>query len=114
MAQFLPHIECISHQDNRLELKALVDGGLKAFEGHFPDFAVFPGVAQLAMVRQIVATYFVDLHTVEKIEQLRFQNFVLPDQQVFISLERHEQSVTFKFTNPAAQNVASGRMFFKG
>lgn len=114
MAQFLPQIHCISQQENHLQLKACIAADLLAFKGHFPEFAVFPGVAQLAMVKQIVATYFADLGAVEKIEQLRFQNFVLPNQDVFISIERVAQSITFKFTNLAQQNVASGRMIFKG
>lgn len=114
MAQFLPQIECISQQENALQCKAKIDAELLAFKGHFPEFAVFPGVAQLALVKKIIAEYFSDLDVIQKMEQLRFQNFVLPNQEIFIALERVEHSVSFKLTNLAQQNVASGRIIFKG
>ena len=114
MAQFLPQIECILKEENNLQFKAQVHADLLAFKGHFPEFSVFPGVAQVAMIKDIVATYYTDLGVIEKMEQLRFQNFVLPNQDVMIAVERSGQSVSFKFTNLAQQNVASGRITFKG
>lgn len=114
MAQFLPKIQCISQQQNSLQLKANIAADLLAFKGHFPEFAVFPGVAQLAMIQQIAAEYFADLGVIEKMEQLRFQNFIRPDQDVLIDFERNDLTVTFKLTNLAQQNVASGRIIFKG
>lgn len=114
MAQFLPQAECILQEENTLQFKANIGAELMAFKGHFPEFAVFPGVAQVAIVKELVAQYFTDLGSIYKIEQLRFQNFVLPNQDVLISLERIEQTVTFKLLNLAQQNVASGRITFKG
>lgn len=112
MAQFLPLIEYIGKQENALQLKAHIDAELLAFKGHFPEFAVFPGVAQIAMIRQLVTEYFAHLGEMYRAEQLRFQNFVLPNQEIFISLECVEQTVTFKITNAAQQAVASGRLLF--
>ena len=114
MAQFLPDVECLSQQENHLQLKAKIHHELLAFKGHFPEFAVFPGVAQIALVKQVVADYFSEMGTVEKMEQLRFQNFVLPEQEILISIERLEHTITFKLTNLAEQAVASGRFIFKG
>lgn len=114
MATFLPQIDLVSQQENVLHFKTNVSADLLAFKGHFPEFAVFPGVAQLAMIKTLVAEYFADLGEIYKMEQLRFQNFVLPNQDVLISIERNAQTVTFKLSNLAQQSVASGRILFKG
>ena len=114
MAQFLPPIERITQEENTLQFKAKISADLLAFKGHFPEFSVFPGVAQLGMIKDIIATQFRDLGVIEKMEQLRFQNFVLPDQDVLISIERIDRCISFKLTNLALQNVASGRIIFKG
>ncbi|MCH4247971.1 MAG: hypothetical protein LKF82_09070 [Acinetobacter populi] len=113
MGQFIPMAQCVAQEADKLQFKAKVNKELLAFEGHFPEFAVFPGVAQIAMVQQIISQYFASLGVIQRIEQLRFQNFILPDQEIFIVLEQTEQSMNFKLTNAAQDVVASGRLFFK-
>lgn len=113
MGQFIPMAQCVAQEADKLEFKATVSKELLAFEGHFPEFSVFPGVAQIAMVQQIISQYFASLGVIQRIEQLRFQNFILPDQEIFIVLEQTEKSINFKLSNAAQEVVASGRLFFK-
>ncbi|KAA8733846.1 hypothetical protein F4V57_07290 [Acinetobacter qingfengensis] len=113
MTAFIPTTECLQQDEHALSLKAHVGAELLAFKGHFPECAVFPGVAQIAIVRQAVAQYFASLGEIQRIEQLRFQNFILPDQDVFIQLEQNAETVQFKLTNSQQAVVASGRIIFK-
>lgn len=113
MAQFIPTAECMRQDETSMLLRARIDSELGAFKGHFPEFAVFPGVAQIAILKEIITQHFASLGHMCRIEQLRFQNFVLPEQEIFIFMERTENSVNFKITNAMQQMVASGRMFFK-
>lgn len=113
MGQFIPTAHCIEQNEQSIKLSARIDADLLAFEGHFPEFAVFPGVAQIAMVKQIIAEHFAELGQISRIEQLRFQNFILPEQDIFIFIEKNEEHVTFKLTNAVQETVASGRLLFK-
>ena len=113
MASFLPEIDLLAQDGQQFQFKAHINADLLAFKGHFPEFAVFPGVAQIAMVRELVAKHLQHLGEMYKAEQLRFQNFVLPNQELFIALECNQQTVTFKISNAQQQAVASGRLLFK-
>jgi 3-hydroxymyristoyl/3-hydroxydecanoyl-(acyl carrier protein) dehydratase len=113
MAAFIPELECLERGAHSVALKAHVGAELLAFKGHFPECAVFPGVAQIAIVQQAVAQYFASLGALQRIEQLRFQNFILPDEDVFIHLEQQDNSIQFKFSNRQQAMVASGRLIFK-
>ena len=112
MTAYIPELECLEQNEQSIALKARVGAELLAFKGHFPSFAVYPGVAQIAMVQQAVTKYFASLGRMQRIEQLRFQNFILPDQEVFIQLEQQQQSVQFKLSNSQQAVLASGRIIF--
>lgn len=113
MVQFIPTAQCIEQDDTCIKLTARIGAELQAFTGHFPEFAVFPGVAQIAIVKDIIAQYFANLGQICRIEQLRFQSFILPEQDIFIFIEKTEDMISFKLTNAVQDVVASGRLFFK-
>ena len=113
MASFLPEIDLVAQDGQNFQFKAHITPELLAFQGHFPEFAVFPGVAQIAMVRELVAKHLQHLGEMYRAEQLRFQNFVLPNQELFINLECNQETVSFKISNAQQQAVASGRLLFK-
>lgn len=113
MTQFLPTTRCIHQDQQQLLGTAHIGRELLAFAGHFPDCAIFPGVAQIAMVQNLVAEHFANLGVLHKIEQLRFQQFILPDQNVAIEVERQAQGFRFKVLNDTQDIVASGRLVFK-
>lgn len=113
MSAYIPHSNLIKSNDQQFLFSARLDAGLKAFAGHFPNCPVFPGVAQIAMVKAIVEEHFANFQDLEKIEQLRFQGFIFPEQDIFIQIEPQDHSIQFKVSNAMQEPLASGRMMFK-
>lgn len=113
MSAYIPHSNLIKSNDQQFLFSARLDAGLQAFAGHFPNCPVFPGVAQIAMVKAIVEEHFANFQDLEKIEQLRFQGFIFPEQDIFIQIEPQDHSIQFKVSNAMQEPLASGRMMFK-
>lgn len=113
MSTYIPHSNLIKSNDQQFLFSARLDAGLQTFAGHFPNCPVFPGVAQIAMVKAIVEEHFANFQDLEKIEQLRFQGFIFPEQDIFIQIEPQDHSIQFKVSNAMQEPLASGRMMFK-
>ena len=113
MSVYIPQSRLIKSTEQQFLFSARLDANLKAFAGHFPNCPVFPGVAQIAMVKAIVEEHFANFQDLEKIEQLRFQGFIFPEQDIFIQIEPQDHSIQFKVSNAMQEPLASGRMMFK-
>lgn len=113
MSVYIPQSRLIKSTAQQFLFSARLDANLKAFAGHFPDCPVFPGVAQIAMVKAIVDEHFANFKDLDRIEQLRFQGFIFPEQDIFIQIEPQDHSIQFKVTNAMQEPLASGRMVFK-
>jgi len=61
---------------------------LECFQGHFPEFAVLPGVAQLYFVRRFARQAFPDWPERAVYRRLKFQKLILPGKQVELQVRR--------------------------
>lgn len=94
-----------------LELLLYINENLAFFAGHFPEFPIVPGVAQLAWVVHFAQVYF----NVEKpftvVERLKFSSPILPGTQVKLTLGVNAQCTEINFRYHSESAVFSlGRL----
>ena len=69
------------------------------FAGHFPDFPVLPGVAQLYVLCRFAGRAFGDFPPVAVYRRLKFQRIILPGREVEFAVSRRgEGSFEFSFS----------------
>ena len=66
MSVYIPQSRLIKSTAQQFLFSARLDANLKAFAGHFPDCPVFPGVAQIAMVKAIVDEHFANFKNLDR------------------------------------------------
>ena len=67
------------------------------YNGHFPDFPITPGVAQLYIATEL-ANYSFKLNTaVGQIKKIKFSNIIYPNTIIDLSLTRKETGVEYVF-----------------
>lgn len=92
------------------ELELRVPHDLACWPGHFPGFALVPGVLQLDWVMRFIAEWTGSPVRVERIEGLKFKTPLLPEQRVTLFLERCPHH-TFRFRiEHEAQVFSLGRV----
>ena len=95
-------------------LRLDVDARLPAFDGHFPGHPVLPGVVQLDWAERFGRELFAGLQPqLLGVEQLKFQQIIIPGQQLELQLEAAADGSAMRFTLAGARGVhASGRLKF--
>ena len=67
------------------------------FQGHFPDFKLLPGVAQLYIAKEFANAHF-NLNLGEgQWKRIKFSNIIQPDNIVELKLEYSEKQVCFEY-----------------
>ena len=85
---------------------------LQGFQGHFPGFAIYPGVAQLDMVQHHIRSLFLPEHVCVGVEQLKFQQPIRPYDEAVLQLQCSDLKVLFKLMR-GNTSLASGRLYFE-
>jgi hypothetical protein len=87
---------------------------LQAFDGHFPDAPILPGVAQLDWAVRIAQSAFdPPPRRFTRLETLKFQRPVLPGMRVELALRWRADSGVLAFTYRSAAGIhASGNVVF--
>jgi len=81
---------------------------VECFDGHFPTFAILPGVAQLFFLRHFARQVFPDWPEAATYRRLKFQKAILPGQEVSVSVERQGDAFAFSIVGangPCASGV---------
>ncbi|MGB0683246.1 MAG: AMP-binding protein [Magnetovibrionaceae bacterium] len=113
-AETMPQVMDIRRDGNSLDIDLGVSPTLFQFQGHFPDQAVLPGVAQIDW-----AVYFAKLHfglhgDPAAITQLKFRNLLLPDTTVTLSLEWQPDRERVKFRMACGEVIHSSGLLKMG
>lgn len=112
MSQLLPIARLIAQQeDQRVHLELEFMPEQIYFQGHFPDFPVYPGVAQIAMVDAFAQQYLGLSGACGQMEQIKFIRMIRPYDVLQLDIERQQNRVMFKLYG-AEGNVASGRLIY--
>lgn len=81
--------------DTKLELEFAVHADCIYFEGHFDDFPILSGIAQLKFVETQILEAWSDLECPIRYERLKFRAPIFPDSHGKVTLTRHLQRVSF-------------------
>ena len=84
------------------------------FGGHFATFPLVPGVVELQWVRNLIAPQPWGKQRVIRIENLKYQQFIRPHDEVSVALKYDEgkNKLSFKINN-GEHPCASGRIVFE-
>lgn len=74
-------------QGNMLILQGKVPLDLIYFKGHFANFPLVPGVVELQWVKEKIDTYFDKEVRIARIDNLKFQKFLRPNDRFELSLD---------------------------
>ena len=99
---------------NACELEMHIGPGIHWFDGHFPDQPVLAGVVQTHWAGEFAQTLFPIESGFSRIDNLKFQSVILPDQALNLSLhfDEDKQSVAFRYTNTGTV-FSSGKLIFQ-
>ena len=88
---------------NQIRLVLNVAASNPYFDGHFPEIAIFPGVAQLHNAIWFANRYLGTPLSVREVKNLKFQSLLIPNSKVVLDakLNTSTQSLTFTFTDEA-------------
>jgi 3-hydroxymyristoyl/3-hydroxydecanoyl-(acyl carrier protein) dehydratase len=64
-----------------------VPGNSAWFDGHFPGAPVLPGIAQLAMVFDLLRQTFQDPVRVKEVSRVRFKQMIMPEDHLVVVAE---------------------------
>jgi len=93
--------------DNSVMLEISVPAASPYFDGHFPEFQVLPGVAQIELVIRFASQYFGTGIAVSEIKRVKFTNLVLPSSPLIIKINKIENTISFKIYSPENEQVYS-------
>lgn len=85
----LPPILTSQIGPDSIELRLLVAADLEYFNGHFPEQAVLPGVTQLDRAVRLGCEHFGYNAAVANLEVLKFQQLILPGQEVTLVISHN-------------------------
>ncbi len=93
-----------------------VDADSSWFEGHFPGDPIFPGIAQLKLVADLVAEQGEGNLIMTGVSRVKFRKIVRPGEQLDIqaaccSEDKTNKKYSFRITG-SGEDVCSGMMVF--
>ncbi|STZ52385.1 AMP-binding protein [Neisseria dentiae] len=105
--------ECLSENPAVYCFEGRVPLDLAYFGGHFANFPLVPGVIELQWVRDLAARFDWGRRSIVRVENLKYQQFVRPNDTVSAELkyDAEKGKLTFKLENGEAA-CASGRIVF--
>jgi 3-hydroxymyristoyl/3-hydroxydecanoyl-(acyl carrier protein) dehydratase len=96
-----PEIVEVTRTDERVELKLIVPESLLYFRGHFPGFAILPGVVQLDWAIQYGRDYFALGDVASNEIRIKFRKPIRPNHRVTLTLKHlpARSSIQFDYTD---------------
>ncbi|WP_283150667.1 AMP-binding protein [Silvimonas soli] len=109
----LPQILTTQQHDDETTLILAIVADLAHFDGHFPHASVLPGVAQLHWAIHFGRTLFKMPPAFKGMDAVKFQNVILPDAQVALTLRYRTDKQQLSFSYSSGERVhSSGRIVF--
>ncbi len=108
-----PEITAVAQSEDRVELSLVIPETLLYFRGHFPGFAILPGVVQLDWAIHYGAQYFALGAVCAGTVRIKFRKPIRPNHRVTLSLKhvRSRNSIQFDYTD-ADGACSSGQVGF--
>ncbi|MDR2173129.1 MAG: AMP-binding protein [Burkholderiales bacterium] len=109
----LPPFAVTTRKTNEMVLTLALRDGAQAFEGHFPELPILPGVVQIDWALRLAHRYFPIEGHFSGFRQLRFQRILFPDDEVSLTLHffPEKKEVHFAYTSSHGTH-SQGRALF--
>ncbi|MDR3304336.1 MAG: hydroxymyristoyl-ACP dehydratase [Treponema sp.] len=88
-------------------LELYIPSDCEYYDGHFPEIAVLPAVAQFELVIRFAAKYLGTPIAVRRIKRIKFSDIIWPDSTVRLHLTYNAEAglLTFKITRRDSDDV---------
>ena len=107
-----PLMENETHTPTTYEADLTFDGDAAYFKGHFPDFAVLPGVIQLGTAHRIAEAFIGHARTLRQVKKMKFSHVLRPGETVHFTLtKKTDDEFTYEYRKGDIQ-CASGVLCF--
>lgn len=109
-----PEFLSLSQNENRVEIEVIIGLAIRWFEGHFPEQPVLAGVVQTHWAALLSAYFFPLQGEFSRLDNLKFQNVILPEVTLTIALEHQveKNSVKFRFVSED-ESFSEGRIVYQ-
>jgi len=108
-----PEIIRNSVTGNQVEITCKVPANLEYFEGHFDQNPILPGVVQVHWAEAYGRRFLKIDEKFQRLEVIKFQQVILPEDLVTITLEFDEDKKKLRFRYESSRGVhSSGRICF--
>ncbi|MFZ9036082.1 MAG: hypothetical protein ACO2ZM_08195 [Francisellaceae bacterium] len=106
-----PQIIDMTHSENQVDIRLKISADLDYFQGHFVEQPILPGVAQLDFVIDFAQKIWsIDKKNIKAILQLKFIRVILPDDRLTLVLKRHEEMLSFHYSDNVGRMVSMGKI----
>lgn len=111
--QDMPPLHWLQRDAASAQVQLTLDPGLRVFDGHFPDVAVLPGVAQVDWAIRLAQQVFSLPAHFQRIDTLKFQNLARPGDSLLLQLDWDVARGVLGFRFSSGHGVhASGKVMF--
>jgi acyl-CoA synthetase (AMP-forming)/AMP-acid ligase II len=111
--QALPPFAATTRTTHEMVLTLALRDCMQAFDGHFPQLAILPGVIQVDWALRLAQRYFSIEGHFSDLRQLRFQRILRPDDEVSLTLRFFPEKKEVHFAYASAYGIHSqGRASF--
>ncbi len=98
-----------SSSPNKARIALSVAADCVYFEGHFPDFAILPGLTQITWVEQLAERLF-GTHGFAGLKALKFVRPIRPDSTVLLELQKTDAGVAFVYSTTDGHPYSRGTL----
>ena len=101
-----PTVENIARTENSWSADFTFDPNAPYFKGHFPNFAVLPGVVQLGIAHHFAQVFLRRDFTIGCVKKMKFSRPILPGERIRFSLEKRSED-ELGYTYAKAEAICS-------
>ena len=103
----IPEVRAVRPLADGVALDLFLEAGLLPFQGHFPQAAILPGVAQIDWAVRFARSHLSLTDGTAPVFQVKFRKVIAPDTLVTLILRRDEARQRLLFEYRAGDEVMS-------
>ena len=100
-------VKLIERTANSVSVEFSVSSDSPYFDGHFPEFALLPAVAQVELIIRFASEYLGTGVDISEMRRVKFMQFILPDSRLLLWMEKTEKNLSFKMISPKDKSLYS-------
>jgi len=105
--QALPPFAVTTRATNEMAMTLPLSDCAQAFDGHFPQVPILPGITQIDWALRLAQRYFPIKGHFSGMKQVRFQRILSPDDEVTLSLRFFPEKNEVRFAYASKRGVHS-------